>query len=136
MPDASFDAPPFLGGVHVLLVEHDRDSLEVLKAILEYAGALVAPGASAREALRALERIRPDVIVADLAMPGDDAYRLIGDVRSQAHSRPIAAIALAGQPSPEDRRRALAAGFQSYLSKPVDPWELCRLVAELARRGG
>ena len=118
------------------MVEHDHDSLEVLKAILEYAGALVAPATSAREALRALERIKPDVIVVDLAMPGEDGYRLIGDVRSQAHSRPIPAIALAGHPRPEDRRRALDAGFQAYLWKPVDPWELCRLVVGLARRGG
>src|SRR5437870_4885909 len=108
MSDASFDAPPFLGGVHVLLIEHDHDSLEVLKAILEYAGALVAPATSAREALRALERIKPDVIVVDLAMPGEDGYRLIGDVRSQAHSRPIPAIARTGLPRPADRRRAHA----------------------------
>jgi CheY-like chemotaxis protein len=134
MPQESFDAPPILGGVHVLLVENDSDSLEVLKAVLEYTGALVSTATSAREALGTLERIRPDVIVSDIAMPGDDGYWLVRQVRAQQHTGTIPAVAVTVYNRPEDRRRALDAGFQAHLSKPVDPWEFCRLVGALARR--
>lgn len=135
MPDESVEPAGLLGGVHVLLVEEDYDSREVMKAILEYAGALVTVAVSARGALRVLETARPDVIVCEVAMPGEDGYWLIRQLRSLAHTRTIQAVALTVLASRDDRRRALDAGFQEHLAKPVDPWELCRIVATLARRG-
>ena len=122
--------------VHALVVDDDRDSRNLLKTVLEYCGALVTVVASARDALRVLQRVTPDVIVTDIAMPTNDGYWLVDQIRSRraedGGSVPIVAITAHGDE--HGPQRTLAAGFQAHLRKPIDPWELCRAVASLVRR--
>jgi PAS domain S-box-containing protein len=122
-------------GLHVLVVEDDPETLDMLQFILDRSQATVATASSAVEALRALEQSRQDVLVSDLAMPKQDGYDLIRQIRSLPAERGgnIPAIALSAFTRPADRRRALAAGFQLYLSKPVDP---ANLVSALVRITG
>src|SRR5690348_16337381 len=84
-----------LVGVHALIVDDDRDSRALLKTVLEYCGALVTVAGSAREALRILQRVTPDVIVTDIAMPTNDGYWLVEQIRarSAAEGRDVPAIA-------------------------------------------
>jgi len=126
-----------LDGVHVLVVDDDRDTLELLKFILNKCGATVITAASTAEALGAFERWQPDVLVSDLAMPDQDGYELIGRVRARGPDRGgcIPAVALSAYTRAEDRKRALSAGFRSHVSKPVDPEELVAIVASLAGSG-
>jgi CheY-like chemotaxis protein len=123
-----------LEGIRVMAVEDDDDGRYLLTLMLELAGAKVVPAASVREALAAFETTRPDVIVSDIAMPGQDGYALIRHVRAleREHGSATPAIALTGFVRPEDRARMLAAGFQAHLRKPVDPDELVAVVASLA----
>jgi CheY-like chemotaxis protein len=119
----------------VLVVEDDDDSREGLKIILERWGATVATAASAGEALERLKAFRPHVLLSDLAMPGEDGYSLIRRVRSlEAHEGGrTPAAALTAFARPDDRERALAAGYQRHVSKPLDPADLFAVVAALAR---
>jgi PAS domain S-box-containing protein len=122
-----------LSGVRVLVVEDDRDTLEMLSFILDKSGAEVITAASARDAIQALDRWRPDALVSDLAMPEQDGYELIGQVRSRSPERGgnTPAVALSAYTRAEERTRALAAGFQMHLAKPVDPDKLVAVVADL-----
>jgi len=123
-------------GVHVLVVDDDRDSRNLLKMVLEYCGALVTVVGSARDALRTLERVIPDVVVTDIAMPTNDGYWLI----EQIHAFPshdggtVPAIAITAHGEEHGPQRTLAAGFQAHLRKPIDPWELCHAVVGVVRR--
>ena len=123
-------------GLYVLLVDDEPDSLHLLQTVLEYAGALVTGLTSAPDAVRTLERLAPDVMVADIAMPGRDGYWLIREVRAReaAHGRRVPVIALTAHGETHGPPRTLAAGFDMHLHKPVDPWDLCRAIASLARR--
>ena len=127
-----------LYGVRVLVVEDDPDTLDMLKFILDKRGAQVTTAASAKEALEAVDRSKPDVLVSDVAMPNQDGFELIGRLRSRAPERGgnIPAAALTAYTREEDRQRALSAGFQSYVRKPVDPEELVAVVAGLTRHNG
>ena len=129
---------PNLAGVRVLLVDDDAATREVAQAILEPLGADVRLASSAAEALSALARDRPDVMIADIEMPGRDGYSLIQGVRSlPAHEGGgIPAAALTAFARPEDRWRALDAGFQLHLTKPIEPLGLAIAVAQLAGRAG
>jgi CheY-like chemotaxis protein len=122
-----------LGGVRVLVVEDDLDTLEMLKFILQDRGAEVITASSAGDALKALEHSLPDALVSDLAMPGQDGYELIEHIRQRGPARGgnIPAVALTAYARVEDRVRALTAGFQMYVPKPVDPNELIAVVANL-----
>jgi CheY-like chemotaxis protein len=124
-----------LGGVRVLVVDDDQDTLEMLKVVLQSCGAEVITAPSAVEALQALERSRPDALVSDIAMPEQDGYELIEHVRQLGPERGgnIPAVALTAYARVEDRIRALTAGFQMYVPKPVDPAELVAVVANLTR---
>ena len=132
-------APPdgaVLAGLAVLVVEDEADTRELIVHALAGAGARVAAVASAGEALAQLDLQLPDVMVSDIGMPGDDGYALIHQLRSrgrlQGAELPVAALtAYAG---PQDRARALAAGFQTFLAKPLDVAELVGAVAELGGR--
>ncbi|HEY3098057.1 MAG TPA: response regulator [Methylomirabilota bacterium] len=135
MPEESFEEQASLRGIHAFLVVDDPDSRELIKTVLEYAGALVSAVASARGALAALEAIRPDVLIADLGGDGDGAVALIERVRKLPGAGDMPAIVITARGGREERQRLLKAGFQHYVLKPVDPWELCRLVATLAERG-
>jgi CheY-like chemotaxis protein len=124
-----------LVGVHVLVVDDDDDTRELVRTILEYAGALVTLAAGAPAALEVVARLSPDVILSDIAMPGADGYALLHQVRAstpeQAPRIPAIAVTAHGRVHGPERTRA--AGFDAHLRKPIDPWELCRTVAGLAR---
>jgi CheY-like chemotaxis protein len=122
-----------LSGVRVLVVDDDLDTLEMLKVILQNRGAEVDAASSAGDALEALEHSLPDAIVSDLAMPEQDGYELIELIRQRGPERGgnIPAVALTAYARVEDRVRALTAGFQIYVPKPVDSNELAAVVANL-----
>lgn len=130
-----FDNSPALNGVRVLIVDDEVDSREFLVAALEQCEAKVFAFASASEALEALLRLKPDVLVSDIAMPLEDGYSLIRKVRqlSAEQGGQIPAIALTAYARAEDRMKALASGFQSHIPKPVEPAELATVVASLAK---
>ncbi len=125
-----------LAGVHVLAVDDEEDALGLLRVVLETAGARVTTASSATAALQILDAVRPDVIVADIGMPGIDGFDLIKSVRalSNRELRDIPAAALTAFARSEDRTKALQCGFEMHLSKPVDPGELVASVATLVRR--
>jgi len=131
-------APPLsspLEGLRVLAVDDDPDTLDVVSELLTLRGALVVPAPSAAAALEALRQFEPDVLVSDIGMPERDGYDLIRDIRGLGRSPDeLPAVAVTAFTSPEDRRRALAAGFQVHLAKPVDPGELTAVVARLGRK--
>jgi CheY-like chemotaxis protein len=130
-----FDNPPALKGVRVLIVDDEPDSRDLLVAALEQSEAKVFAFASASEALEALSRLKPDVLVSDIGMPLEDGYSLIRKVRqlSAEQGGQIPAIALTAYARAEDRTKAIASGFQIHISKPVEPAELATVVASLAR---
>jgi len=126
---------PQLIGTRVLVVDDQSEARESLRAILTHYGANVVTADSTREALRVLDQFRPDILLADIAMPEDDGYALIRQVRTQMpdYVRGVQAAAVTAYASTEDRLRVLAAGYQLHIPKPVDPADLVEAVATLAR---
>src|SRR5207249_2384541 len=110
---------------------------DLLPHLFEHYGARVTAVPSAAEALRALETFHPDVLVSDIAMPDEDGYQLIARVRELDRERggAIPAVALTAFAADDDRVRALVAGYDVHLSKPVNPEEVVAFVTQLARRG-
>jgi len=131
-----FDCPPGLEGKRVLLVEDEPDVRELMVTVLERCGAKVTAAGSAEEALSALQRETPDVLVSDIGMPREDGYALIRKVRALPPEKggKVPALAVTAHARAEDRRKALLAGFQMHLGKPVPPDELLLMVASLATR--
>ena len=125
-----------LSGVSVLVLEDDADTRELLAAILAGCGARVALAASVEEALRQLSAELPHVIVSDIEMAGENGYDFIRQVRARPAEQggAVPAAALTAYARGEDRRRALAAGFQVHAAKPLEPTELVSIVANLAAR--
>jgi signal transduction histidine kinase/ActR/RegA family two-component response regulator len=125
-----------LRDVRVLVVDDTADELDLFTEILGRHGAVVAVANSVTSAVSELERFRPAVIVSDVAMPDQDGYELLRCVR--AHADPslanTPAVAVTAQARAEDRTRAISAGFQRYVSKPVDPDELVDAVAAVLAR--
>jgi PAS domain S-box-containing protein len=132
------DSLPRLDGVQVLIVDDEPDARELLMSVLAQHGASVTTAGSAAEALAALDRARMDVLVSDIGMPDEDGYALIRKVRARGgrNGPRIPAIALTAYARVEDRARALLAGFQLHVTKPVEPTELVTAVASLAGRTG
>ncbi|HEY2294658.1 MAG TPA: ATP-binding protein [Thermoanaerobaculia bacterium] len=131
---AAAPSPP-LAGLRVLAVEDDESTLDALTELLSLQGADVAPAASVRQALEILQELDPDVLVSDIGMPERDGYDLIREIRARGRdAEALPAVAVTAFASPEDRQRALAAGFQVHLAKPVDPRELTSVIASLAGR--
>jgi signal transduction histidine kinase/CheY-like chemotaxis protein len=131
--DARLRSLPSLSGLRVLLVDDDQDTLAMLTAMLTQYQATVQTAASAADALEAIRWYKPDVMVSDLAMPDEDGYMLIGKVRaleSEAGGR-TPAVALTAYVRIEDRTRALSAGFNMFVPKPVEPGELITAIANL-----
>ena len=132
----SWSVPDRLAGLRVMIVEDEEDTRELLVTALEQCGADVAAFATVAEALDAFELRSPDVLLSDLGVPGEDGYSLIRKVRSRPASLggDVPAAALTAYVRAEDRRQALAAGFQAHLAKPIDPSDLVATVARLAGR--
>lgn len=126
---------PSLSGVKVLVVDDDADARQVVSATLSDCGAETMTAESAREAMQVLEEFRPDVLVSDISMPGEDGYALIRRVRASGPTlSELPAVALSGFAHPEERRRALTAGYHSFVPKPVEVAELTSVVRSLADR--
>jgi CheY-like chemotaxis protein len=125
-----------LDGLRVLVVDDEVDTRDLIAAVLSRVGAEVQTAATAHEALQTLERWIPDVLVSDIGMPDEDGYTLIKKVRELDAKQPgwIPALALTAYASVEDRMRALSAGFQMHMTKPLDPAELVTVVASLCGR--
>jgi PAS domain S-box-containing protein len=125
-----------LSGVHVLVVDDDEDTLEMMTTALTSRKAKVTAVCSAGEAINVIKNHRPDVLVSDIAMPGEDGYGLIAKVRSMDtdSATAIPAVAITAYAKDEDRQRALDSGFQIYLAKPVELSELISVVARAAKR--
>jgi len=126
---------PTLNGVHVLAVDDEPDSLNLLRAVLEAAGATVTTSNSGPDALDAVRKVSPDVMVADIGMPVMDGLQLIRAVRQMDEPlRNTPAAALTAYARSQDRITSLASGFQMHLVKPIDPVELIFAVSALAAR--
>ncbi|MCC6493739.1 MAG: PAS domain S-box protein [Pirellulales bacterium] len=127
--------PADLAGVAVLAVDDDPDSCRMVKRVLEECRATVATVASARAALELLQERAFNVLISDIGMPIEDGYDLMRTVRSLGGTtRAVQSVALTAFARPEDRRRASLAGFQAYVTKPVDAGELIAVVAQLVGR--
>lgn len=138
LADPALPPAPALAGVRVLVVDDEADTRELMASVLAEGEATVATAASAAEALALLQELRPDVLVSDIGMPGEDGYSLIRRVRAlapEAGGR-TPAVALTAYARAEDRTRAMAAGFNVHVAKPIEPAELMVTVASLAGRLG
>jgi PAS domain S-box-containing protein len=135
---ALFADERLLEGVTVLVVDDQPDAREIVEALLQTRHATVVLATDAAEAYRLLGSVRPDVLVSDIGMPKEDGYSLIRRVRELPPERGgnTPAAALTAFSRSEDRRRALLAGYQSHIPKPVDAAELIAVVASLAGRLG
>jgi signal transduction histidine kinase/ActR/RegA family two-component response regulator len=122
--------------LRVLLVDDTSDGRELTALVLTQAGARVQPVGSVREALHSVEQDPPDVLVSDIGLPDEDGYALIRQIRQHeaTHGGFLPAVALTGYARFEDRERILAAGFQSHVTKPLDPTALIAAIAAIAHR--
>jgi CheY-like chemotaxis protein len=133
---------PYVGvdltGVKVLLVDDEPDAVEVVRRVLVQCRAAVSTASSADEALDLLSSSRPDVVVSDIGMPVKDGYQFIQELRRRAPEAGgrVPAIALTAFARAEDRTRAMMAGYQVHISKPIHAHELIATVASLVGRTG
>jgi PAS domain S-box-containing protein len=127
--------PPRVDGLRVLVIDDDADARLVMSRILGDAGAIVRTASSVTEAMEELRRNLPEIIVSDIGMPGEDGYDLIRKVRSlsPAEGGRIPAVALTAFARSEDRQRALLAGYQMHVAKPVEPSELLTVCSSIAQ---
>jgi CheY-like chemotaxis protein len=120
----------------VLIVDDDKDAMELVKRVLRTCEAQVSTATSAAKGLELLLSECPDVVIADIGLPEMDGYEFVKQVRSlelqRARNTPV--IALTALARSEDRRRAMLAGFDLHLAKPAEPAELVAVVGRLARR--
>ena len=135
--DASGDygRRPELRGLKVLVVDDEEDARELIVSVLERCGSIVASASSAQEALAKIRADKPEILISDIGMPGEDGYALIRQVRALGHDNgaDIPAAALTAYAGAGDRRKALDAGFMMHVSKPVEPAELVAVIANLTR---
>jgi CheY-like chemotaxis protein/two-component sensor histidine kinase len=127
---------PALQGIRVLAVDDEPANLHMLATALREFGAEVRVADAADTGLHTFVEWKPDVIVSDVGMPVEDGYSLLARIRNleQDTDHATPAVALTAFARPEDRHRALAAGFQMHVSKPIDPFEIGALIADLKRR--
>jgi PAS domain S-box-containing protein len=137
-PDLYRDARAQLDGVRVLVVDDEADARMLVKRLLEDCAATVTTASGADEAVRLVAAERPHVLVSDVGMPGEDGYSLIRRVRALGADGggDVPALALTAYARAEDRVRAVRAGFQTHVVKPVEPAELITMVASLVGRTG
>lgn len=126
---------PALDNVKVLVIDDEADARDLIQSTLERCSAKVTTAGSAREALEAFGRSRPDVAIVDIGMPEEDGYLLIRKLRAlEEKEKRVPAVALTAYTREEDRELALSAGYQMHLSKPIEPRQLAWIVATLAGR--
>jgi PAS domain S-box-containing protein len=130
-PEAAEDVPT-LEGVRVLVVDDQEDTRELICFILKQCKAQIEAAGSVQDALTIIQEWQPHVLVSDLGMPDEDGYSLITQMRRLRQGSLIQALALTGYAFDEERKRALASGFQAYLTKPVEPGDLINVVTNLA----
>lgn len=137
-PDVPIEYSSALNGLRVLVVEDESDSRQLLTTILERCNATVLAVASVADALISLDQFAPEILVSDIEMPGEDGYSFIREVRAREAGQKgrIPAAALTAHAGVVDRMRALAAGFDIHVPKPVEPAELVAVIASLASRAG
>jgi signal transduction histidine kinase/ActR/RegA family two-component response regulator len=124
-----------LGGVKILVVDDEADARALIERLLHDCNATVATAASAPDAIRALDEHSPDVLISDIGMPGEDGFGLIRRIRARSDElASVPAIALTAYARVEDRIKAINAGYQLHLSKPIEPAELLTMVQSLLRR--
>jgi CheY-like chemotaxis protein len=125
-----------LEGLSVILIEDDEDTRDVVRRLLETAGALVRAAGSAAEGMALFHAQRPDLLLVDIAMPGEDGLSFMRRLRSLAAEEggQTPAAALTARAVLEDRLESLRAGFQAHMAKPVPPAELIEVMATLAGR--
>ena len=136
--EIAFDSAPRLEGLNLLVVEDEPDARELISTIFRVHKAEVRGVASPEEAMNLLGEWTPDVLVSDIEMPGEDGYSLIRKVRASEANRGtrMPAVALTAHARVDDRMRALSAGYDAHVAKPVEPAELVMVIASLARRSG
>ena len=122
-----------LAGVKILLMEDEEDVREIVAILLRLAGAEVTDVCDVEQALAAYEQARPDCIVSDLNLD-HEGLALLETIRARPGEAAPPAIAVTGRVLAEDRVRAMAAGYRTYLTKPVDPGELVRAILEATGR--
>ncbi|WP_243147096.1 response regulator [Scytonema sp. UIC 10036] len=124
-----------LQGIQVLVVDDDADNLELITFILEQAGAVVTSVSSAEEALQLLYQTYPNILIADVGMPRMDGYTLLRQVRALPPEQggQVPAIALTAYAGEIDRQKALAAGFQLHIPKPIDPEILVDAIVQVIK---
>jgi CheY-like chemotaxis protein len=134
--DAAFEGATALEGLHILVVDDEDDGRAFVAAVLKKCGARVTEADSAAAGLKAMSELRPDILLSDLGMPGEDGYSLIEKIRALPGDQggTVPAAAVTAYASVEDRLRVLRAGFQQHLSKPVEPAELVAVIANLSGR--
>jgi PAS domain S-box-containing protein len=127
-----------LSGFQILIVDDEADARELITYVLTQHGASVTAASSVPEALEKFRSIRPDLIISDIEMPDEDGFSLIEKLNAlnDQQNRKIPAIALTGQARSTERLKALSAGFEMHLAKPVEPAELLAVVANFANRNG
>jgi PAS domain S-box-containing protein len=130
-------APLRLDGLRVLVADDEADARRLLVKVLSDAGGIVTAVSSVAEALAAMTTANPQIILSDIAMPDQNGYDLIRQVRSRGHSsKELPAVALTAFAHKDDRMRVLRAGFQLHVPKPIDPHELIAIIAGLTGRTG
>ncbi len=121
-----------LVGLQILIVDDEPDTLDWMTVLLEQSGAIVRSASSVARAIAAIAELKPNILLSDIGMPGEDGYMLLKQVRAQeAEGHQIPAIALTAYARAEDRERAISAGFQDHLTKPIEPKQLISAIAKL-----
>lgn len=125
-----------LKGLYILTVDDEADTCKLLEQVLTHYGAHVKTALSASVAMNEFLKQTPDILISDIGMPEEDGYSLIQKIRALPHEngKQMPAIALTAFARPQDRMKALAAGFQTHVSKPVEPDELATVIASLTGR--
>jgi CheY-like chemotaxis protein len=131
----TFEAPPALSGLHLLVVDDEPETRALLQFVIEQCSARVTTAGSVREGLAALGQHQFDLLISDIGMPGEDGYSFVRKLRElpDENVRRIPALALTAYARVEDRTAALRAGFNMHLAKPIDPNELLVVLETLIR---
>ena len=130
-----FDCPPSIEGTKILVVDDEHDARILLRTILEQCGAEVETSENAAQAFSSIENYKPDILVSDIGMPDEDGYDLIRKIREKEKGtgKRLPAVALTAFARAEDRLKALTAGYNMHVPKPVEPAELIVVIANLTK---